>query len=244
VPGYIQADGVTGRALPGFDVQWDDNPTDAGRRSRWAAEAPKRYLAGTIAVGTIDQALLGAIQVNHAHMRAACLMRHLLVVDEVHASDTYMEGLLTHLLAFHTQAGGHSLLLLATLGSAARARLLGGERAPAPVLAAAERMAYPAISTSSARVPVYKAGSERKKSVALTISDIIDDPEAIAAMALDAARRGAKVLIVRNLQRDAVETARALFDLAGDDSNLGAPGFRHCTTAALPVRTAPCSMRP
>jgi CRISPR-associated endonuclease/helicase Cas3 len=217
VPGYIQADGVCGRVLPDFQVQWDDDPTDAERRARWAAEAPKRYLAGTIAVGTIDQALLGAIQVKHAHMRAACLMRHLLVVDEVHASDTYMEGLLTHLLSLHTQAGGHALLLSATLGSAARSRLLGGAHAQVPVLATAERMAYPAISTSTARVPVYKTGSERTKSVSLTISDMIDDPEAIAAMALDAARRGAKVLIVRNLQRDAVNTARALFAQAGED---------------------------
>jgi CRISPR-associated endonuclease/helicase Cas3 len=102
VPGYIGADGVTGRALPGFEVQWDDDPSDAERRARWAAEHPKRYLAGTIAVGTIDQALLGAITVKHAHMRTACLLRHLLVVDEVHASDAYMEGLLTHLLSLHT----------------------------------------------------------------------------------------------------------------------------------------------
>jgi CRISPR-associated endonuclease/helicase Cas3 len=220
VPGYIRADGVSGRALPGFDVQWDDDPNDAQRRARWAAERPKRYLAGTIAVGTIDQALLGAIQVKHAHMRAACLLRHLLVVDEVHASDTYMEGLLTHQLSLHTQAGGHALLLSATLGSAARSRLLGGHRATPPKLEIAEQLDYPAISTSTARVPVYKAGSERSKSVSLSISDMIDDPDTIAAMALDAARKGAKVLIVRNLQRDAVETAQALFDLAGDDCPL------------------------
>ena len=66
MPGYLSADGVTGRALPGFEVQWDDNPRDAERRSRWTAEHPKRYLAATIAVGTIDQVLFGAIKVKHA----------------------------------------------------------------------------------------------------------------------------------------------------------------------------------
>jgi CRISPR-associated endonuclease/helicase Cas3 len=220
VPGYMRADRVSGRVLPEFAVQWDDDPNDAERRARWAAEHPKRYLAGTIAVGTIDQVLLGAITVRYAHMRAACLMRHLLVVDEVHASDTYMEGLLTHLLSLHTQAGGHALLLSATLGSSARARLFGGPRATPPVLADAELMDYPAISTSTARVPVYKAGSERSKSVAMTLSNCIGDADAIAAMALDAAGQGAKVLIVRNLQREAVATARALFAQAGDHSRV------------------------
>jgi CRISPR-associated endonuclease/helicase Cas3 len=66
VPGYVRADAVSGRVLPDFEVQWDDDPDDARRRARWAAEHPKRYLAGTIAVGTIDQALLGAITVKHA----------------------------------------------------------------------------------------------------------------------------------------------------------------------------------
>ena len=45
VPGYIGADGVTGRALPGFEVQWDDDPSDAERRARWAAEHPKAVLS-------------------------------------------------------------------------------------------------------------------------------------------------------------------------------------------------------
>ena len=92
VPGYIRADAVEGRALPAFDVQWDDNPRETVRRSRWAAEAPKRYLAGTVVVGTIDQALLGAITTKHAHMRSSCLLRHLLVVDEVHASELLYGG--------------------------------------------------------------------------------------------------------------------------------------------------------
>ena len=208
VPGYLKADETSGRALPGFEVLWDDDPSDATRRSRWAAEAPKRYLAGCIVVGTIDQILLGAITSKHSHMRTACSLRHLLVVDEVHASDTYMESLLSHLLSLHTAAGGHSLLLSATLGSAARSRLLGSTT---PALAVAERMDYPAISTDIAPMPVRQAGSEMVKSVALALNDRIGDPDAIAEMALDAARQGAKVLVIRNLQKDALSTARALF---------------------------------
>ena len=132
VPGYTKVDDAVATRLPKFEVLWDDDPDAATKQSRWAAEHPKRFLAGTIAVGTIDQALLGTIQVKHAHMRTAALLRHLLVVDEVHASDTYMETLLCNLLALHAGAGGHALLLSATLGSAARSRLMQGPRATVP----------------------------------------------------------------------------------------------------------------
>lgn len=58
------------------------------RSGRWAAEHSKRYLAAQIAVGTVDQAMLGALTVKHAHLRAGSLSRSLLVIDEVHASDS------------------------------------------------------------------------------------------------------------------------------------------------------------
>jgi CRISPR-associated endonuclease/helicase Cas3 len=128
----------------GHDV-WDNAP--AGREDVWAASRPKKYLAGTIAVGTIDQALLAIIKVKHAHLRLACLTRHLLVVDEVHASDRYMETLLAALLRFHRRAGGHALLLSATLGAQAREKLL--QRGEPPPLAQAIASPYPALSNDA-----------------------------------------------------------------------------------------------
>lgn len=230
VPGYAKVDGVAGKPLPGFDVLWDDDPDGGTKRARWAAEHPKRFLAGTIAVGTIDQALLGAIQVRHAHMRSSSLLRHLLVVDEVHASDVYMERLLTSLLDQHTRAGGHALLLSATLGSAARSRLLG-QGADEPDVAVAVDLPYPSVSTSSHPTPRPHAGSARVKDVSIQLDPNIGDPAAVARLALDAAEQGAKVLVIRNLQRAAVATAEALFTLAPDHPALfrcnGVPTLHH-----------------
>lgn len=231
VPGYAKVDGVSGKPLPGFEVLWDDDPEGGAKRARWAAEHPKRFLAGTIAVGTIDQALLGAIQVRHAHMRSSSLLRHLLVVDEVHASDIYMERLLASLLDQHTRAGGHALLLSATLGSTARRRLLGLAPGDDETVASLEALAYPAISTSFNSEPKGFDGSGRVKDVGLQLDPRIDDPTAIARLALDAAEQGAKVLVIRNLQRAAVATAEALFSLAGDHPALfrceGVPTLHH-----------------
>lgn len=90
VPGQIEFDEAEGQRLPDFDFAWSDDPDGGTKRGRWAAEHPKRFLAAQISVGTVDQVLLAALQVKHAHLRGAALLRHLLVVDEVHASNTYM----------------------------------------------------------------------------------------------------------------------------------------------------------
>ena len=231
VPGYAKANDVNARVLPGFDVQWDDDPDEATRRARWAAEHPKRFLAGTIAVGTIDQALLGAIQIKHAHLRSACLMRSLLVVDEVHASDAYMERLLTHLLEQHARAGGYALLLSATLGSVARTRLLGGKVSENPDVAKAAALPYPAISTSLHPTPRQYAGRGTAKTVALALESRIGEPETVSRIALEHASDGAKVLVVRNTHRDAILTAEALFRISQDNPALfrcnGIPTLHH-----------------
>lgn len=215
VPGQLRVDEAEGRRLPGFEVQWSDDPADAGRRrERWAAEHPKRYLAAQIAVGTIDQALLGAIRVKHAHLRGTALLRHLLVVDEIHASDRYMEALLGNLLKGHTAAGGHALLLSATLGAGMRARLLG---TPVPLLPKAKAIDYPALTWAEGgrerQRPIRTEGEPKR--VAVEPQPLIDDPVTVAALALDAARQGAKVLVVRNTVGAAVETMRRLEEQAG-----------------------------
>lgn len=217
VPGQAAVDDAEGRPLPDFGFEWDDMPDGGEDKARWAAEHPKRFLAATIAVGTIDQVLLGAIRVKHAHMRAAALLRHLLVVDEVHASDRYMEALLVTALSNHIGAGGHAMLLSATLGAAARARLLG-TRCPDP--AAAEAVPYPALSWAENGIehrhsPADPASISLQKRVQVETAPLLDQPSRIAERAFDAAQAGAKVLIIRNTVSAAVATAQALEALAG-----------------------------
>jgi CRISPR-associated endonuclease/helicase Cas3 len=221
LPGYEAADGEAKTALPEFRVLWSDRPDDAEAERRWAAESPKRYLAATIAVGTIDQALLSVLQVKHAHLRHSMLARSLLVVDEVHASDAYMTVLLERLLRAHAACGGHAMLLSATLGAAARTRYLAGQRgvpeSGPQTLAAAAVVPYPAISSRAAHVVRIDAveGSLRHKVVHWQTWDTIDDPHAIARRAVDAAAQGARVLIIRNTVPAAVATLQAAEALAG-----------------------------
>jgi CRISPR-associated endonuclease/helicase Cas3 len=212
--GYESADGNEVKKLPDFKVLWADHPDEQKAHTRWAAESSKRYLAAPLAVGTIDQALLGALQVRHAHMRHSLLSRSLLVVDEVHASDAYMATLLAHLLKAHLNAGGHVLLLSATLGSSARHRFqrLISPYVPMPTLAQAIDLTYPALTDGATINGLPDSG--RSKRVHWQVKDCIESPEAIAALAIEAAKQGAKVLVIRNTVPTALATFRAIESMA------------------------------
>ena len=232
VPGYLKSGEVQGQALERFEVRWDDEdgPGEARRLARWAAESANRYLAATVAVGTVDQAMLAALQVKHAHLRAAALSRALLVIDEVHASDSYMTSVQTHLLSLHLGRGGHAMLMSATLGSSARARWLGGNRAKAPGLAEAIAAPYPAVwgVDEGCRAVEARAG-DREKQVHMSLAAGWDGATA-AGHAIDAARDGARVLVIRNTVKAALESFAAVAEAGGGDllwQVAGGPALHH-----------------
>ena len=150
VPGYMRAGVIDGQKLPHWRVLWDDDADADKIAARWAAEHSTRYLAAQVAVGTVDQAMLGALKVKHAHMRASSLSRSLLVIDEVHASDRFMTAIQKRLLGSHLAVGGYAMLMSATLGSAARTQWLGS---PPTTFHAAVAAPYPAVWTNLSLAP-------------------------------------------------------------------------------------------
>ena len=234
VPGYLRSGDVHGQRLHDYEVWWDDHAAD-GRR--WAAESPKRFLTAQIAVGTVDQVMLGSLKVKNAHMRAAGLARNLLVVDEVHASDAYMSEVLAAVLDGHLGAGGHALLMSATLGSTARHRWLRHDDVDAPSLTDTIDAPYPAVSTSSEMIDAGE--NDRRKDVSIRAEPEMRDFDAVAVQALEAARSGAKVLVVRNTVDHAIRTQEALLEAIGpEDAGLlfsvsGIPTLHHGRFAAV-----------
>jgi CRISPR-associated endonuclease/helicase Cas3 len=207
VPGYAQVDGE--KCLPAPSALWHE--VDMAKRERsWSAERPKRFLAAPVAVGTIDQALFSTIQVPHAHLRAACLDRSLLVVDEVHSSDVYMRYLCRRVLARHLAAGGRALLLSATLGSAARVEYLSpGSRPPAPEafdLAAAQP--YPALCAPGMALRHLPDPAVRPKRVRIQALAILEPLEALLPELRVAMSTGRRVLVVLNTVARALALAR------------------------------------
>lgn len=81
----------------------------------WLADGRKRSLLGAVGVGTIDQLLLAVMPRKHQSLRLWGASRSVLIVDEVHAYDSYMTALLQRLLLYHAALGGSAIIMSATL---------------------------------------------------------------------------------------------------------------------------------
>ena len=228
IPGMLIAGETSGQRLPGWKVLWEDRKDTVP--ARWAAEHATRFLAATVAVGTVDQAMLAGLMVKHAHLRGSSLSRSLLVIDEVHASDSYMTGVLAHLLNAHLAVGGYAMLMSATLGSRARVRWTGETQ---PNFDAAVATHYPAVWVGGETKPRKASGAGRSKAVRVVLDGMA--PQRAAALALEAAEQGARVLVIRNTVNRAVETWRAVQEFDGAAKLLqvaGAPALHHGRFAA------------
>jgi CRISPR-associated endonuclease/helicase Cas3 len=235
VPGYLQSGEISAKRLPPFDVLWDDDPNERVRIARWAAENGRRYLAATVAVGTVDQVMLAGLQVKHAHLRAASLSRSLLVIDEVHASDAYMTNIQSHLLKMHLGRGGFAMLMSATLGASARTMWLSpkAHRAPLPSFDAAVDAPYPAIWGRINGVRAVGHDGQHRKRVAMELMHSWTG-ETAASRAIEAAEGGATVLVIRNTVQAALETFNTVQDLGADRYLLqvaGGPALHHARFA-------------
>lgn len=105
------------------DTAYSTNEETASHHSStWLTDRRKTALLASLGVGTIDQALLGVLPSRHNSLRLLGLHGAVLIVDEVHAYDSYMAPLLEALLRFHAALGGSAILLSATLPAKMRAK--------------------------------------------------------------------------------------------------------------------------
>lgn len=220
----------------------DGEPDTAARE--WFARR-KRGLLSPFAVGTVDQALLGVLNVRHFFVRLWGLAGAVVVIDEAHAYDAYTSRLLSALVEWCAACGSTVVLLSATLAEGQRRQLLdayaagaGWEIDPAP------RPAYP-------RVTLLDADAERGRSVetvravdrreiALAWSDAAADPHRLAAELLEATEDGGCVALVCNTVALAQRRFRALREIASDDVALVLfhARMRHCERAAIEAQLA------
>lgn len=89
----------------------------------WIADNRKKALLADVGVGTLDQALLSILPVRHQSLRLLGLANKVLLIDEVHAYDAYMQTLLARLLKLHAAQGGSAILLSATLPQVMKQKL-------------------------------------------------------------------------------------------------------------------------
>lgn len=75
----------------------------------------KRALLSEYGVGTVDQALLSVLPIKHNFVRLWGLANRTIIIDEVHAYDTYTSSLIETLLSWLYALGSSTIVMSATL---------------------------------------------------------------------------------------------------------------------------------
>jgi CRISPR-associated helicase Cas3/CRISPR-associated endonuclease Cas3-HD len=100
-----------------------DDGCDSLTASSWM-RGSKKALLNPFAVGTIDQLLFAGVAARYVQLRHLGLANKVVVIDEVHAYDTYMSKILHRVLHWLGLHGVPVILLSATLPPAQRQELL------------------------------------------------------------------------------------------------------------------------
>ncbi len=172
----------------------------------WFAQSKRSLLAGH-AVGTIDQSLLGVLQTKHFFLRLFGLAGKTVVLDEVHAYDTYTSQLLDRLVAWLSLLGTTVVILSATLPRQRREQLIEAYGASLP-----EREApYPRLTLASrSRMAVSVATEASRPTQRIRLERVSDDVETIAASLCTALQQGGTAAWICNTVRRAQEAYSAL----------------------------------
>lgn len=171
----------------------------------WYASGRKAMLA-PFGTGTIDQALMSTLPVKHSGLRLFSLAGKVVVIDEVHSYDPYTSALLDRTVKWLLELGGSVIILSATLSSERRASLL----AAAGTSEVRPSMAYPLVTKAipgqpSEAIPVVP---DPDRAIAIDLEFSRADSQVPFVQGVEAAEKGACVLIIRNTVGLAQQTYR------------------------------------
>ena len=183
--------------------------------SQWLGASKKRAFLGQIGVCTIDQVLLSVLPIRHQFVRGFGVQKSILIVDEVHAYDSYMYGLLTEVLKRQKQASGSVILLSATLPHHQKEKLLQSWG----VQAGQKNSAYPLVThaSDSQVIPFELPESEQSPERIVSIEtwqaeQLILSTEQLMKI-VQVSEQGVKVAVICNLVADAQAIAKQLAGL-------------------------------
>jgi CRISPR-associated endonuclease/helicase Cas3 len=180
---------------------------------QWLSQSRKRVFLGQIGVCTVDQVLVSVLPVKHRFIRGFGVGRSVLIIDEVHAYDSYMSGLLNQVLSDQFQSGGSAILLSATLPEPQKQKLVdawSGESATTfPDV-------YPLVTWRDAAAPQFfdleETPAQKPKPFSVQLQpmflpDSLPDASLLNEI-VQAARQDAQVCIICNL----VDAAQQLYE--------------------------------
>jgi CRISPR-associated endonuclease/helicase Cas3 len=180
----------------GNDPELNENAREG---SSWF-NSSKRALLAPFGVGTVDQALLGIVAVNHFFVRQFGLAGKVVILDEVHSYDLYTGTLIDALVKRLLELQCTVIVLSATLTKARRRQILRSSEA--------QYLSdnYPLLSGIAGKLFEITCEPPVPKTVTIRFVDSKD----MFDECIDRAEKGQCVLWIRNTVDEAQETYRAL----------------------------------
>ncbi len=170
--------------------------------SAWFSQR-KRPLLSPYGVGTVDQALFAILHVKHHFVRLWGLANRVVVLDEIHAYDTYTSGLIEALLRWLKAMNCSVVLMSATLPARRRAAFLQAWGMPDGL-----DIDYPRVLLAS-DAGIQGEHIPCRPLAPITLVGIAEDIESLAAAAMEAlSGGGCGVVVVNTVQR-----AQALYSI-------------------------------
>lgn len=210
-------------SVAGRNTEASGEEAASAQCSSWLADNRKKALLADVGVGTLDQALLAVLPARFQSLRLFGLARHILIVDEVHAYDPYMNKLLQDLLAFHAALGGSAILLSATLPTHIRCDFISafahgcGDRRRPQLQTKAYPLATAYCEVDGVRETAVDAMLQRTCTVAV---QLVPDVDEVLKRIEETANQGKCVCWVRNTVHDALTAFDGLSNSVSADNLL------------------------
>lgn len=188
---------------PAFDEEGIEAEADA---EDWFAST-KRALLAEIGAGTVDQALRSVLPARHFFVRLWGLAHKLVVLDEVHAYETFTSSLIAELLAWLGSVGAPAVLMSATLPRDVRRELVQAYAEGAGLSADLDySIPYPRV-TAVGRDGTFSVSFEASTYRSVRVVPAPYDVDDLARAAMEAVSTGAGVAVIVNT----VDRAQRLF---------------------------------
>ncbi|HEY5857196.1 MAG TPA: CRISPR-associated helicase Cas3' [Aldersonia sp.] len=228
--------GLMGGRVSGVGIDEDRAGDCAGHHDvlahQWLFGRKKGVLADIVVV-TIDQVLFAALKSRHLVLRHLALANKVVILDELHALDTYMNVYMDRVVEWLGSYRIPTIILSATLPSDRRVHLIqayesvGREhantaaspprrrrRATTPATPRYDVLAgdigYPVITATTGDVPLVRAVEPSDRCIPVTVEQSSDDDDTLVAMLRRDLRDGGCAAVIRNTVGRAQRTKQLL----------------------------------
>lgn len=192
---------------------------DAQEAEAWLSPLRRGMLA-QYAVGTVDQVMMAVMRIKYGVLRLTGAASKVIVIDEVHAYDSYMLAIIERLLEWCAVLAVPVVMLSATLPQERRNRLLSAY-VGREVISVSQ--AYPLITMAGPENSVQEiavAGTYMHQHVRLEIRPLLEKWEQVAQLALDKVSNGGCMCVLVNTVHEAQKLFQILRAIATEDISL------------------------